>query len=696
MIRWIPYTFVRTVIFFVGGILLGLYFPDFFPERVSFIMVALMIVLYFLAVFSGRRLRHILNPGWVGLPLVFLLGYVHLIRQTESRDPDHLVNNHDRISYYKAVITRFPEEKARSWKIEARVLQIRTETWEQKNCNIILYFSKEDFPQPFRYGDVLLIKGEPQTPPAPGNPGEFDYREFLALKNIFHQHFLRGEEVIKIAYAPPYRVRAFAFRGREWAEATLKKFIDGKREQAIATALVLGVTDGLDNDLLNAYAATGSMHILAVSGLHISILYFMLLWILSPFNKLRGGRWFVPITALLILWLYAFVTGLSPSVLRAVTMFSFIAIARPWARSTNIYNTLAVSALCLLLFDPFLIRSVGFQLSYLAVLGIVYLYPRILALWEPQYRVTTEIWKISAVSIAAQIATFPLGLLYFHQFPNYFLVSNLLVVPLSFVVLLMGLLVLAASFISVIAVAVGFCLKWIIWLLNSIVFALEAFPFSLIENVYVSAWQCGCLMFFILTLLALFQYRKFNYVVLASVVALVYVSLQWVHFSREINVQKLTVYKVPGHSVLDLIDRGQTFFVADSVFRADVQKIRYHVSPNRIMTGVSRVCVDLPYARVLKGCTLIVWNGKKILQITDRYFEVPGVLNVDWLIIGNNALPEIPKITSVVSFQKVILDSSNSLFFASRFLEAAKLYNLDVHSVLHQGAFVSKIENQDT
>src|SRR5690606_34922050 len=126
-------------------------------------------------------------------------------------------------------------------------------------------------------------------------------------------------------------------------------------------------------------------------------------------------------------------------------------------RSTNVYNTLAVSAFCLLLFDPFLIRSVGFQLSYLAVLGIVYLYPRILILWEPQHAFTAEIWKIASVSIAAQLATFPLGLLYFHQFPNYFLLSNLLVVPLSSVVLICGLCVLLLSFSTALASAAGFC-----------------------------------------------------------------------------------------------------------------------------------------------------------------------------------------------------------------------------------------------
>ena len=695
MIRWIPYSFVRTVLFFMGGILLGLYAPDVIPESVSWILVAAMSVLYILIYFLGRRIRHTLNPGWVALPLVFLLGYIHLLAQTESRDPNHLLNNHDPVSYYQAIITRFPDEKARSWRSEARVLQIHSKTWQPKAGKIVLYFSKEDFKDPFRYGDVLLLKGQPQVPETAANPGEFDYRQFLALKNIYHQHFLRSGDVVKTDHAPPSVVMDFAFRGREWAEATLRNFVQGSREQAFASALVLGVTDGLDNELLNAYAATGTMHVLAVSGLHVSILYVILLWILSPLNKIRGGPWWVAIAALMTLWLYAFVTGLSPSVLRAVAMFSFLAVGKPWLRSTNVYNTLAVSAFFLLVFDPFLIRSVGFQLSYLAVSGIVLLYPRIITLWEPKQWLLTEIWKISAVSIAAQIFTFPLGLLYFHQFPNYFLLSNLLVVPLSFVVLILGLLVLVVSFFSVAAVGFGIFLGWVIQFLNFIVFGMEKFPFSLVEDVYIDPWQCGLLIAFILAGIALFQYRKFKYAVVSAVILLPFVTLQWYHFAQEVNLKKITVYKVPGHSVIDLIDRGHSIFLADQPFREDQQKIKYHVSPNRLLSGIRSVNTDIPASRSLKGCTLIHWNGKKILQVMNSNFELPGPLTVDLLIIGNNALSGIKSIPVEVAFKKVILDSSNSFFFASRFLEEAKLYKLDVHSVLHQGAFVLTIENQD-
>lgn len=695
MIPWIPYTFVRTVIFFIGGIVLAFYAPGLISEFFSVALAVCFAAAYVVIVLFRRLGRRWINPGWIALPLVFLLGYAHLLLQTESRREDHLLHEKENIVCYRAIVTRFAEEKARSWKIEARVDGVRASQWERREGRIVLYFPKSDFPEPFEYGDVLLIKGQPQRPPPAMNPGEFDYGKYLALRSIYHQHFVPVGNVVRIGHEPDNIFRDLAYRGRRWAEETLSRFVEGDREQAIASALVLGITDGLDNELLDAYSATGTMHILAVSGLHISLIYFILLRMFSPLNRFRGGRWGIAFISLALLWLYAIVTGLSPSVLRAVMMFSFLAVARPWARSTNIYNTLAVSAFCLLFYDPFLIFSVGFQLSYLAVLGIVYIYPRILQLWEPRTTVTIELWKLCAVSIAAQLVTFPLGLLYFHQFPNYFLLSNLLVVPLSFVVLILGLVVLSVALIPAVAGVLGFCLEWVIRFLNGIVFMMDDFPFSVTEGIYISAWQAMLLLLLTALTLGLFEVKKFRYVVYCFATVCVFAGFQWWHFHRDVNIRKLTVYSISGHSAMDLIDRGQVLFVADTALKVDNRKIRYHIYPNRVIAGVMGSHEDVRMME-FPGGRLIAWNGTTILQLTGSGFQVPPGLRVDWLVVGNNAVRVPGVLANRIHCRKVILDGSNSFFFASRFLEAAKLHKLEVHSVLHQGAFDIKIENQDS
>ncbi len=694
MLRWIPYTFVRTVLFFIGGIVVGYYRLLVLPIAAAFAVVVILFIAYFLVARMRRGYRRRLNPGWIGLSIVFILGFVHVRLQTQSDDTDHLLHYRDEVGVFRAIITRFPEERSRSWKIEARVDGVYTSEWEARRGGIVLYFAKADFPEPFAYGDVLLIRGSPQLPDSARNPGEFDYRRYLSLRNIYHQCFVRGEDVHLIGHAPDNVVRKFAFEGRRRAEAVLKQYIPGDRERGVASALVLGVTDGLDHELLDAYSGTGTMHILAVSGLHISVIYLILLRVLSPLNRSRRGRWIVAFASLVLLWLYALVTGLSPSVLRAVMMFSFLAIAKPWSRSTNVYNTLAVSAFFLLLYDPFLVFSVGFQLSYVAVLGIVHIYPRILHAWQPDRVITVEIWKAAAVSISAQVATLPVSLLYFHQFPNYFLVSNLLVVPLSSVVLVAGLVLVAVSFFAAVAGVIGVCLAWIIRLLNGIVFTMDGLPFAVIDNIHISVPQALLLLLLIGFVLTLFDAKDFRFVVYCFATALAFAVLQWIHFYRDVDVRKLVVYCVPGRSAIDMIDRGRFYFVADSALLGAPRTIAFHIAPYRIASGATWEGVTSIH--VFRGGILTQWSGGRVLHLTDRDYELPEGLAVDWLIIGRNAVRHPDELEGRIQCGVVVLDSSNSFLLASRFVEAAKLHNLEVHSVLHRGAYITAIGKTGT
>jgi competence protein ComEC len=689
MIRWIPYTFIRIVLFFAGGIVLGIYQPEIIPAFAATTILIILVSLYALC-FTLFRIVHktFFNLGWIALPTVFLAGFINVLTHAGSRASDHFISSADSIQYYQVRINSYAEQKQKSWKMEGEVQRTFTDRWTPKSGKILLYFSKQDFREPWKYGDILMVKGSPQSVRGPANPGEFDYQRFLIFKNIYHQHFIREGQVRHVGNSPKFTVLKYAIEGRSWADGTLKRFVEGEREQGIASALVLGVTDGLDNELLDAYSATGAMHVLAVSGLHISIIYMILVWLLKPLNKLKSGPWLLAITGLFILWAYAFITGLSPSVLRAVTMFSFIALARPTNQSTNIYNTLAASAFCLLVFDPFLIMSVGFQLSYLAVLGIVFLQPRLYPLWEAKSYIGDQVWKITAVSIAAQLATFPLGLLYFHQFPNYFLISNLLVIPVSFVVLILGIVVLIFSFFHWLALAIGFLLMWSIKILNYTVFAVELMPFSLIEDIHISAFQCWLLVGVIVLIILLFESKRFSYAVAASTLMFIFAGWQWWHFTTRITLPRVTVYNVRGHSAIDFIGNSKTYFVSDSALSADANKIGFHIRPNRVRSGVNKVITGAPgFVRAFQGGKIISWNSLIIVQLTQKDFILPEQLNPDWIIVGNNAVRDIENFASTYKNPMIILDSSNSFYYSEWFTKEWKARNNRVHSVQTQGAF---------
>jgi competence protein ComEC len=634
--------------------------------------------------------------GLIGLPAVFLAGYVHVHLQKHTNQSDHISFHTDSIQYYKAVITTFSQEKVKSWRTEALLTEVYSDgKWNSVKGKILFYFSKDGFEKPFPYGDVLLIKGSPALMSPPSNPGEFDYKRYLSFRNIYHQHFFREGDVKLIGHDPPSRFIKYAFLSRDWCQQTLEKFVTGEREQAVASALVLGVTDGLDNDLLNAYSSTGAMHVLAVSGLHISILYMIIMWVLKPLLKLKSGPWLLAVISLILLWLYAFITGISPSVLRAVAMFSFMALARPTGQTTNIYNTLGASAFCLLLFDPYLIMSVGFQLSYLAVLGIVYLQTGLYNLWNPTNYLMDEIWKISCVSIAAQVSTFSLGLLYFHQFPNYFLLSNLLVIPGSFVVLILGILLLAIGFINVAGVVVGFLLTWSIKFINYVVFVVEGFPYSLVENIYINTYQSWLIMIAITMIVIVFQYRKFYPFVFASASMFLFTIEQWDHHRNAFAKTKLTVYNVQGHTAIDLMENGQTLFFTDSVLMADKDRIRFHIHPNRLFAGIQTVhstAINSSISHQFGEGMLVSWKGKSIFSLRSQTQRLPDNVTIDILVVGNNSL----KFTSLEKLKSsprlIILDSSNSYFYTDHFLKQASRVGMKVHSVKHKGAYEEYID----
>jgi competence protein ComEC len=695
MTHWIPFALVRIVVFFIAGIITALFYPDAIASEYGTALLGGFTVAYAILFTLHRRLKkRKFNPGIVALPAVFIAGYFNVVNKVEC-DWDHHVSQVDApVEFYEVTLTDFAHEKEKSWKQSGTVTKVRSKgKWHVVTGNVVLYFPKTEFSVPFRYGDHLLIDGTFTLIPPPSNPGEFDYQKFMSYRQVYHQHFVRGGKVKHLRNAPTSEIMAVALAVRNVSDTKLKSLVHGEREKALASALVLGVVDGLDNDLMNAYAATGAMHVLAVSGLHVGILYWLLLVILKPLKSFQWGRWFTAVVCLMALWGYACVTGLSPSVLRAVVMFSFVIIAFPLNFRTNIYNILAASAFCLLLYDPFMIVSVGFQLSYLAVLGIVYLQPLLYQLVEPQNRIIDETWKITCVSLAAQLSTFMLGLLYFHQFPNYFLISNLFVIPLSFIILMTGLAALALSFIPAIGALLGILLTWLIKALNYLVFWVESWPFSLVENIYISSWQALILGAFVLVVCFYLEQRRLMYITAAGVLMVFFSICSWQHFSSDVSGKRLTVYRISGQTVFDLIDNGIAFNYVSTDTSFDKRRLDFNLSANRLVHGIGKV-IDIQSHSIshqIQGGYITVWEGVTILNVVDKSIQIPPETNIDYLIISNNAVRSLQGL--IIHHPKwIILDSSNSRTVALRLLEESKKAPKPrVHSVWHQGAFDVKL-----
>jgi competence protein ComEC len=250
-------------------------------------------------------------------------------------------------------------------------------------------------------------------------------------------------------------------------------------EFAVLAALTVGYTDALQPDLRASYSATGAMHILSVSGLHVGIVYVVIAFLLGFLDKSVRKKILKAVLIVSFLWIYAFITGLSPSVVRSTLMFTFVAVGAALERKTHIYNTVFMSAFFMLLVNPDFLFDVGFQLSYAAVLSIVFFQRPFSNLLPVNNKLLRWLRDLLTVSVAAQLGTMPFTLYYFHQFPNYFLLTNLVAIPLSTIVIYLAMLLLLVSFVPYLSVGVAFLLKGSLWLLNYLIVWIENLPHAL-------------------------------------------------------------------------------------------------------------------------------------------------------------------------------------------------------------------------
>lgn len=387
--------------------------------------------------------------------------------------------------------------------------------------------------------------------------------------------------------------------------------------------------------------------------------------------------------SLICLWLFAFVTGLSPSVLRAVTMFSFMAVARPFGIRTNIYNTLAASAFALLLYNPYLIMSVGFQLSYLAVLGIVYLQRPIYNLLEFNTWLGDFVWKITCISMAAQLTTFSLGVLYFHQFPVYFLVSNLFVIPLSTFILIGGIILLSVQFLAPVASLVGWVLTGMIKLLNWIVFEVERLPFSLINDIELTTFQCWLLMGILACLIVLFERKRLTWLYIAVALSAGFSLLQWMHFGESIRQHQLVIYHVRGHSAIDFISNGKAWYHMDSLLLKDNERIRFHIRPHRLQSGVFRS--QAASGSLIREGFQYYHFANRLIAFAQAKGRLPREGWIDFLIVSRNASPPREPLRQL-KIGQIILDSSVSKWQAMTWKKWAA--GIPLHDVATDRAFV--------
>lgn len=488
--------------------------------------------------------------------------------------PASLINHPTGAGNWVLILEESPVEKNRSFKLEGKVYA--TEHTGLAGSAIV-YVEKSDDVANLIVGDQLMFNTQLKDIETPGNPNEFNYPRFLRFNGILKQAYVPAGYWIKLApQAGFHPVRWLRnLRSHLLEQLDISRF--HVQERAVIAALTLGYKQELDAETTSSFAVAGAMHVLAVSGLHVGILYMLVNTMLKFLNRFKRGRIIRLVLIVVILFGYAGLTGMSASVFRAATMFSFVAWGQASKRSTNIYNTLAASALVLLIFDPYLIMQVGFQLSYAAVLGIVIIHPIIFNSLILKNRILDWAWNITCVSIAAQIATFPLGLLYFHQFPNYFLFSNLIVIPLATFIMYAGLLFYTVSWIPVVSTLVAVVLNCLTLGLNWAVGLIEQFPFAITSEIDISVLECILIYGIILSIVIVIHQRSFRMIYATSASLAVLLALQIIETRTHSNQEMAMIYNVRNGFAMDVISGTDHNFFSTDQLLLDESSMLFHV-----------------------------------------------------------------------------------------------------------------------
>ena len=449
-------------------------------------------------------------------------------------------------------------------------------------------------------------------------------------------------------------------------------------------AMVIGRRDEITSEMEYVYNATGTSHILAVSGLHVGIV-FLIFSRLFKFMNYGKLRWFYLTLIVMMIWSYALITGLSPSVMRASTMISIVLLADASWRKSNIYNSILVSAFLLLLLDSNLIYSVSFQLSYVAVFGIVFLYNRIYRLLFIKNRLLNFFWKITVLSISAQMATFPLTIYYFHQFPLFSLITNLLAIPTAGLVVIGSLCLIVTSFIEPVPNLIGKLMEICISIYNEVMLFISSLEYTLIEDVHLKPYAVF-LIFFSLLLIARFivNYKLSNLKYLI-IILFVLVASKFLDYGIRSSQSKIIFYDVPGKSYYDVYLGRKCY----TNVKEGSDELFYNVIPSRDFNLISEVneIGECPFSKIIGDNLLIYFNGTSILLLADidDLSKQSEDIIFNYVFINKSSRNFAPIILQKFKIDHIIFDASIRHATIEKISKDIDL-KINTYSIAEQGA----------
>ena len=595
------------------------------------------------------------------------------------------------------VIVEPTEEKPKTFKSRIRII----DSAAANDVEILAYFEKDSTTPPPQFGDLIGFYSDVRFIESNGNPLEFDYQQYMSRQGVYCQTYIKKQEY-EILY-PAYQkgIKYYGAKIRQTLIDIYKQTVISGQQLAVLEALTLGYKADLEPETITTFQTSGAMHILAVSGLHTGIIMLITNFLLRFLDHSHKTRVFKCILIILILWIFAAITGFSASVCRSALMFSMMTISQILDRSSSTYNTLATSAFILLIFNPLLIFNVGFGLSYLAVLAIIATTPLVkktLPKFDPVHDtrwIHTKKWLIRYflgiiyVSIAAQLGTSILSIRTFNMFPTYFLITNILVIPLSYFIMVTSILLLAVSWCTPLMWLATEILKLFLKLLTDSVSWIESLPAASINDIFITNTS-SLLLYAALTMLVVFaHYKRAIYLKLALVsMCLFAASIAIFDDVKNINTQIIIYNKTK--SQLYTIKNGEQMSIITDNAKPDEKSL----SPATINAALTHAnLVEILNTNTLSSIKDLFWqiDNKTFYNVkSHQQIEIMNgeTLPVDYIIVSNNTIINADVVSEKFGCNNVIFDSSNTKkFVAARTTEYEK-QGINCFDVAKEGAFV--------
>lgn len=610
----------------------GIFIAYLFSPKVSFPWLIAICCILFAFSFLFKEEKNYSTHWLSGLSIQFcflLFGLILTLLHYENKISEQNTIMLEKDRFWQVQVIDHPIKKAKSYK--ATILIQNNLKGETLNKKALVYFGKDSMHIP-KYGDILFIHAQFKEFDVVKNPYAFDYKKFMNRKGIFYTAYIPFNNWQKINHKITNPIFNLAYNIQQYfSEIFAKTGLKGA-EYSVITAILLGNDETIDPGLKASYSAAGVSHILCVSGMHVGIIFMIFDFLLRPLDYSKPGRIAKTIFMMILIWTYACITGLSPSVRRAASMFTFVTIGNLLRRNTNIFHSLYASLFILLIINPLLVFDVGFQLSYLAVFGIVIFQKPIYELWHVKSKILSYFWNLMSVSIAAQLSTFPISIFYFGQFPNYFLLANLSVISLSFIVVVSGVVLLCTFFIPYVSNAVTWMLTHEIKLMNLIITSIEKIPGAVTENISISLLHMALFYTLIVFFFLFFQLKKKKYYWLGLFTLLTVVIAFDIDKYNSQHIVNHTTYNLQKGSAVSFNYHGKVIIFADSIKDKKHQdynfSIQNHIRKMRAESVI--VPLDTPFYEgnyITKKDDFIIFNDEIYHLMKKKRKALPNQAN---------------------------------------------------------------------